>query len=265
MNNLVANFEQIIQMAQKDGLPMEKKRGIVREYLQTQFITYLYQLPFSNQLSFIGGTSLRLLRGLDRFSEDLDFDNLGLSHPELANLIIHVVELINRENIEANLSDKTVKDKVYFELRFPKLLFDLKISTNDKEKLMIKIDSSTIWQGQKPQTVLMNKYGFIEQISTNPLDQILVQKLGAYVRRPQTQPRDIYDVIWLYAQGARIDDKFASKNNLGNIVELAAKKLAREGINPAYKRKLAPFLFHERNVNKLDLFKEILEKLANML
>ncbi len=261
MNNLVANFEQILQMAQQDGLPADKKRGIVREYLQTKFIAYLYQLPQAQKLSFVGGTGLRLLRNLDRFSEDLDFDNLGLSHVEQKKLIVEVTGLMGKENIEVNLSDKTVGAKVYFELKFPRLLFDLKITTNEKEKLMIKIDSSSVWRGQKVETVLMRKYGFVEQVLTNPLNQVLVQKLGAYMNRKQTQPRDIYDVVWLFAQGAKVDPEFASKNKLEDVVDLAANKLASEGVTETHKRKLLPFLFAQRNIDKLDLFKDVLGKL----
>ncbi len=47
-----------------------------------------------------------------------------------------------------------------------------------------------------------------ENIITNPLDQVLVQKFAAYVKRSVTQPREIYDIVWLYSHGARLDESF---------------------------------------------------------
>ena len=61
MNNLITNFEQVLAMAKEYGLPIEKKRGILREYLQSKFLVFFYNLSGSEKMSFVGGTSLRLL------------------------------------------------------------------------------------------------------------------------------------------------------------------------------------------------------------
>ncbi len=58
-------------------------------------------------------------------------------------------------------------------------------------------------------------------MNTNPLDQLLVQKLTAYVQRDLTQPRDLYDVVWLFAQGAKLDREFMQVNKLDDILEQA--------------------------------------------
>src|SRR3990167_11116744 len=74
------------------NIPANKNRALIREYLQTRIIAALYDKEGSPKLSFIGGTSLRLLRDLDRFSEDLDFDNLGLTDFEIAELVQEIVK-----------------------------------------------------------------------------------------------------------------------------------------------------------------------------
>lgn len=262
MNNIASNFNQIIEQAKAVGIPAEKKRGILREYLQIKFLTGLYSRPAAKKLSFIGGTSLRLLRGINRFSEDLDFDNLGLKQKELSELIAGVAREFKRENIEVEVSAKLQEGITYHELRFPKLLFDLKISTNPREKLMIKIDYSNQWKGQKPETVLLSKYGFIEQIVTNPLSQIMVQKLAAYVNRKRTQPRDIYDVVWLFARGIQPDKEFMKVNRMPSLIEKAQEKFNAEGVNLAMEQRLRPFLFNESETAKLRLFPEVLKKLT---
>jgi len=262
MNNLVSNFDKVLEFAAQYDMPANKQRGIIREYLQSKFISWLYGLGNSSKLSFVGGTSLRLLRGVDRFSEDLDFDNLGLSKEEIRSLMEDIEKKFDKENIAVELVVTDKNEKYYFELRFPSLLYQLKISSNPKEKLKIKVDYAQFWQAQKTEVVLFNRYGFLEQVVSNPLNQLLVQKMRAYVGRTRTQPRDIYDVVWLYAQGARWDEQFEQVNGLEGVLDQAAQKFAREGITPQMKRRLAPFLFEQQSLRKLDHFEMVIEELS---
>ena len=62
------------------------KRFILREYLQYKILSYIYASQYGAKLSFIGGTALRILYDNQRFSEDLDFDNLGLDKNALEDL-----------------------------------------------------------------------------------------------------------------------------------------------------------------------------------
>ncbi len=261
MNNVVANFDQIINFAEQTGVPLVKKRGILREYLQTKFISFLYAFTESKRLSFVGGTSMRLLRGLNRFSEDLDFDNLGLNDQEINSLVNKAASGFKKENVQLELIVKEKVPKTFFELRFPHLLKELSISSNPREKLMIKVDYSDLWRGQKVEGVLMNRYGFLESVITNPLNQLLVQKLTAYVKRKQTQPRDIYDIVWLVSQGAKMDQSFLRVNKLSNLVDQARKKLGQQKVGRAMRNKLKPFLFDESQISRLDLFEAVLGRL----
>ena len=88
MNVVVDNFDRIIEFAKQYALPTSKKRAVVREYLQVKILDMIYQEKTSLHLHFVGGTSLRLLRGLDRFSEDLDFDVAEISPREVNNILI---------------------------------------------------------------------------------------------------------------------------------------------------------------------------------
>lgn len=261
MNNIQANFPQILEFATQLQLPIEKKRGIIREYIQTKFIHDLYALPQLSNLSFVGGTSLRLLRNLPRFSEDLDFDNLGLETNALQAHFQTVLAGWKRENIAVEWMVNTTGSGTYFEIRLPELLFDLKITTNPKEKLRIKLDQAEQWHNQQTEVVLLNRFGFIEHVVTNTLHQLLVQKLTAYVLRAETQPRDLYDIVWLYAQGARLDEQFMLSNNVPRLREDAKKKYLTEQVPAAFARRLQPFLFDEAAVRKLSLFGSVLEKL----
>ena len=52
-------------------------RYMLKEYLQLLILEHLATTPYINKVTFIGGTNLRLIQGIDRFSEDLDFDCKG--------------------------------------------------------------------------------------------------------------------------------------------------------------------------------------------
>ncbi|KUK79793.1 MAG: hypothetical protein XD95_0113 [Microgenomates bacterium 39_7] len=260
MNNIISNFGQIVQQATERGLPL-KKKAILREYLQAKFVSHFYSFPEANKLSFVGGTSLRLLRGLPRFSEDLDFDNLGLNDKQILALVEKIVEIFLLENIEVELKVTQREYKNYFEFHFPNLLHHLKITTNPKEKLNIKLDYASHWQGQSTQVILFNQYGFIERVVTNQLDQLVVQKLAAYAGRKRTQARDLYDVVWLYAQGARLDDKFLKANQHEELVSKAIEKFKQEGATKSLKQRLKPFLLNSTDVDKIELLGDVLQEM----
>src|SRR3989339_1351627 len=135
MNNLVDNFSQILVFGKNYGLPFEKKKAILREYLQSRVIEIIYQQKKSADLVFVGGTALRLLRGLDRFSEDLDFDiDESISSSQIKKLMENVNQQLTKENILVDLYSNTTAKRSYFELRFKNLLYDLSISKNKEDK-----------------------------------------------------------------------------------------------------------------------------------
>ena len=57
-------------------------RSLLREYLQYQILAIIFDHPVGRKLSFLGGTCLRIVYNLPRFSEDIDFDNKNLSQEE---------------------------------------------------------------------------------------------------------------------------------------------------------------------------------------
>jgi len=257
MNNIVANFNNVIlPFAKSYGLPFNKKRAILREYLQVKTLALIYQEKISKDLFFVGGTSLRLLRGLDRFSEDLDFDCVNLAPKAIIALMQTVKSRLITEEIATDLYHNKTAQRDYFELRFPELLYDLGLSRNKDEKLMIRFDFEKWWQGQKRELILINRYGFLINIVTKTIDQVLIEKFQAYLKRLQTQPRDIYDIVWLIANGAKPDFVFAKRNKLPNgILKSALDKFTHEKRRLAgFKAKIRPFLIDENKHHQLDFF-----------
>ncbi|MBU1656533.1 MAG: nucleotidyl transferase AbiEii/AbiGii toxin family protein, partial [Candidatus Omnitrophica bacterium] len=67
-------YDSLVEQAKIGGMPPAKTRGILREYLQVLILKGLYKNEEGKRFYFTGGTYLRLVCGLKRFSEDLDFD-----------------------------------------------------------------------------------------------------------------------------------------------------------------------------------------------
>ncbi|MEW6042503.1 MAG: nucleotidyl transferase AbiEii/AbiGii toxin family protein, partial [Elusimicrobiota bacterium] len=51
----------------------EEKINKTREFLQLLALKIIFDRQYFNKLAFVGGTSLRVLFGVRRYSEDLDF------------------------------------------------------------------------------------------------------------------------------------------------------------------------------------------------
>jgi len=266
INNVIANWEQILSFGRKYGLPLAKKKAILREYLQTRVLDLIYSEKKSFNIIFTGGTALRFTRNLNRFSEDLDFDlSGGIEFKDADGLIKKVHKNLQKQNIAIDIYYNKTKKRIYHEFRFKNLLFELGISGQKQEKLTIKFDWETFWKGHKREVVLVKRYGHLIKIPTLSLNQFLVQKLFAYIKRKQTQPRDIYDIVWLLGHEAEIDKEFIKKNKLGmDLVEKALQKYKKEENKlKNYKARIRPFLIDENKADKLELFYELLKELSD--
>ena len=119
---------------------------MVKEYFQYKMLDIIFNSKSAGKLSFIGGTSLRILHGNDRFSEDLDFDSFNLSRKEFIQFTDSVIKRLQNEGINIAAEDKE-KDLTINAFRrnlvFPGLLYDLKLTGNKEQKFLIKIESQS--------------------------------------------------------------------------------------------------------------------------
>ncbi|HFQ94392.1 MAG TPA: hypothetical protein ENK32_10310, partial [Anaerolineae bacterium] len=121
------------------GLP------IVREYLQARILESLQQAGAFVCLAFHGGTSLRFLYNIPRYSEDLDFA-LEL-HPEQFDFPAYLTTIqrnLTAENYQVEVRlprQQPVVHKAF--IRFPGLLYELGLSPHKDQVFAIKIEVDT--------------------------------------------------------------------------------------------------------------------------
>lgn len=87
-----------------DYFPADLRRknpqGVLVEYLQHELLDSIFKEKSSTSLSFISGTAMRILYQNPRFSEDLDFDNFGLSFSEQKERILTFKDYWNTRKVK---------------------------------------------------------------------------------------------------------------------------------------------------------------------
>ncbi len=70
------------------------KRSILREYLQSRALQTMQEEGAFLKVAFLGGTALRFLYSIPRYSEDLDFSKLNLKNLEFDNLLERIGKML---------------------------------------------------------------------------------------------------------------------------------------------------------------------------
>ena len=258
-------LDSLKEEGKRMGIPSNKNRALIREYLQSKIIYYLYEEKTSKDLSFIGGTSLRLLRELDRFSEDLDFDNLGLDFLTINKLFSKISNKLEKEGFEIDYKMKKTNGSGIGELKFKNLLFQLGISVHKEENLAIRINYTTPKNKPNIEVFVLNRFGLVQSVATNTESFLLSQKMRAILERKDLQPRDFYDVVWFLSHNIKPDKKLFPEIKVKSEKELFLKlediysQKVKPNIN-SFKRRLAPFLIDEKKTYYLDLFGDLIKK-----
>src|SRR6056297_2410342 len=119
------------------------QKHILKEYVQLLTLDYLSATEHIRKMSFIGGTNLRLTKGIDRFSEDLDFDCKNLTEEAFIRMSDDVLTFLQRSgfNVEAREREKSRLKAFRRSLYFPELLFNLGLSGHREARFLLKIET----------------------------------------------------------------------------------------------------------------------------
>ncbi len=172
------------------------KVNLLREYLQACALRSLHESGAFQNLSFVGGTALRFLFGLPRFSEDLDF---SLENPESYEPTIWLEKLKRDFIFQGFRTEITWNDRRTVHVAWIKvagLLAEAKIVQRLEQKLSIKLEIDT-----KPplgailETRIVQKH-YLFALRYHDLPSLFAGKIRAILTRPFQKGRDWYDLIW---------------------------------------------------------------------
>jgi hypothetical protein len=122
------------------GIPEPTARiNVLREYVQACILRSLHESEAFQVLSFVGGTCLRFVYNLPRFSEDLDF-SLEREPPNPRETVANWFTKVRRDlkflGFEAEVSLNTEKTVYTAWIRIPQLMAEAGLSNMPEQKLL---------------------------------------------------------------------------------------------------------------------------------
>jgi predicted nucleotidyltransferase component of viral defense system len=220
-----------------------KEKDILREILQQSALLGLSRLQFFEHAAFYGGTALRILHGLDRFSEDLDFSLLKPNphfnfQPFLDGLQREMVSLgfqveVTPKNEGSPIFSAFVKGNtlkllltIAEEGKIPK-------TSHPEEKIRIKmeIDTNPPPEFNVETKLVLNPTPFY--VLTYCLPDLFAGKMHAMLCRTwkeRIKGRDWYDFVWFLQKGvpvhlSHLTKRMQQSKHLADNEELDKEKL----------------------------------------
>jgi len=228
-------------------------RYMLKEYLQLLILDHLANTSFVSKVSFIGGTNLRLIQGIDRFSEDLDFDCKELSEEEFMAMTDNVVLYLRQNNIDVETRDKPNPRLTAYRrnLYFPEMLFNLGLTGHREERLLLKMEAQDQGVAYKPEVANINRMGFFFNVLVPPLDVLCAMKFTAILSRQKG--RDFYDAIFLLSKTKPNIDFIQARTGISSMEELKtimAERLKNIDLNQK-KLDFSHLVFNEHNAERI--------------
>ncbi len=238
------------------------RRFILREYLQHKLLQLIYESAFADRFTFLGGTCLRIVHGNQRFSEDLDFDNTGITEADFDTLSRIIEAGLEREGYQVEMR-LVMKGAYHCHIKFPALLFQQGLSGYEQEKILIQLDTEPQHFTFTPEPYLLNRFDVFTQLQTTPLDLLLAQKFYAILNRVRNKGRDFYDVVFLLGRGVLPNYAYLEmKVGIGNAESLRSRLLAHcAGLDMGeMAADVRPFLFQSNDARRVSLFADYLRQ-----
>jgi predicted nucleotidyltransferase component of viral defense system len=241
----------------------------LKEIMQEIALLGLWRAKFFEHAAFYGGTALRILYGLDRFSEDLDFSLLKQSSTfSLAPYLKAVEAELNSMGFAVTVEEKDKNVKTAIESAFIKAGTKehlIKITVPEgvsaqiqKNKVMnVKFEVDTDPPGgfNTEAKTLLQPIPFA--VNTYSMPDLFAGKLHAILHRSwkeRVKGRDYYDFIWYVGRGvpvhlSHLEERLRQSKGWthdrpmqeSDLIELLAGKFAELNIESA-KKDIVPFL-----------------------
>ena len=173
---------------------------LAREYLQARTLESLQDAGVFLQWAFLGGTALRFLYNIPRFSEDLDFSltapgNHTGFRPALAEVKRRLV--LEGYRLEVKVSEKRAVTSAW--IVFPGLPYELGFSRRPSQNLSIRVElDTTPPAGAVIETSIVRRH-VILNLCHYDRSSLLAGKLHAVLSWPWTKGRDLFDLAWYLA------------------------------------------------------------------
>ena len=172
-------------------------RNVAREYLQSRILGALQRAGAMTSMAFQGGTCLRFVFGLPRYSEDLDFAlERGHADFDLRRFLRAVRSELAVENYRVDLNFRANRTVQSAMLRFPGVLYDIGLSPHPTEVLAVRVEVDTRPPSGATMDVSLVRRHVPLRLYHHDRSSLLAGKVHALLQRPYAKGRDWFDLIW---------------------------------------------------------------------
>lgn len=192
----------------------EAQRAGVREYLQMRILQSLQGVGAMIPLAFHGGTALRFLYQLPRYSEDLDF---ALErHPDQYDFRKYLAAIqhdmtAETYDVEIKLNERHIVHSAF--IRFRGLYHQLGISPHETELLAIKLEIDTNPPAHAGLDTTLVQHHVAVHLQHHDQASLFAGKLHAILQREYVKGRDWYDLYWYLNQTQWASPNFSMLNS----------------------------------------------------
>ena len=275
----------LIKMLQKYDLTNSNSSyDALREILQEIVLLGLYDAGFFKHAAFYGGTALRILHNLPRFSEDLDFSllksNSEFNLKPYEEAIISTLKAfgfdvtieIKEKNNSSAIASAFVKGNTIehlININAPKDITS-KIHRDQAVKIKLEVDTNPPLEFETANVIRLTPRPF--SINAFTLPSLYAGKMHAILCRAwSTRPkgRDWYDLVWYIANDVELDSlhlkarlsqscKYLEENNIQipselnkqTIKELLLQRIETLDVEKA-KNDVQPFI---KDIREIELW-----------
>ena len=266
INNMIPIMMKEIR--EREGANADDKR-IMHEVMQQVALAGLYRGGFFEKASFYGGTCLRILYDLKRFSEDLDF---SLDMPDtgfdIEMYFRSIIEEFESLGLFVEITKKQKKTNTTVESAFLKSntqIYDIGIRDDINVKIKIEVDTDPPPKFETEGKLINLPFRYYAKCYT--ISDLYAGKMHALIYRGwnnRVKGRDWYDFAWYVQRGDKLNlNHFAarayqSEGKYGDgispeeFTSILTDKIKSTDIESA-KKDVANFIHDE---NELDIWSE---------
>lgn len=264
------DFKQYVEIALQNTDLAAMRPVVEKELLHYEIFNALDQAGLLKNLVFQGGTSLRLCRGSDRFSEDLDFaGGKDFSSDSMKKIKDCIVSRIgDRFGLKVTVKEpKPAKEGALVNVDKWMVRIETAPGSPDVPRQKIKLEIANIPAHTREAVPLRLNYSVLQGMSTvivntEKIDEILADKIvalptsiskiesGSQVSTPgRIRHRDIWDIAWLVQQGAKLDSSLVNAKigdygiqNFEQLLDFSVKSIPNIASGSDFKTQMQRFL-----------------------
>ena len=204
--------EEALLLASEASDPAQRLNRL-REYLQACILRSLHESEAFLCLSFVGGTALRFLFDLQRFSEDLDFSLEYSDGYEPVKWMEKVKRDMSMAGFDLTVRWNDRKTVHVAWIRVAELLKASGLADLSAQKLSIKLEIDTRPpKGAVTRTDVVHRH-MMFSIRHHDLSSLMAGKIHAVITRAYPKGRDWYDLLWYRAKRPRVEPNMVLLQN----------------------------------------------------